>query len=440
MNDKKQSNMESKGKNIPKLRFPGFEGEWEVKKLGEISSVFQGYGFPEKYQGKTNGDIPFYKVSDISFSTDKGNKYILDAKNYIDKETLPLLHAKLIPIGSTIFAKIGEAIRKNNRAITKVPCLIDNNAAAIKAKENISLDEFLFYTMSQIELINYAGGVVPAVTKTAIESIQVPIPTLPEQQKIASCLSSLDGQISAEQSRLESLSQHKRGLMQQLFPQEGETVPKLRFPGFEGDWKVKKLGEIATFIVNNTFSRSELNYEKGDVINIHYGDVLIKFGSILDCSKELLPYITDNGKAKKASHNKLAEGDIVFADTAEDETVGKCTEILNVNGKCIVSGLHTIAIHPTISFSKGYLGHYLNSISYRNQLFKLMQGVKVTSISKSALSSTHLILPTLPEQEKIASCLTAIDKLITAQQERIEALKQHKRGLMQQLFPAVANE
>ena len=429
MNDKKQSNMESKGKNIPKLRFPGFEGEWEVKKLGEISSVFQGYGFPEKYQGKTNGDIPFYKVSDISFSTDKGNKYILDAKNYIDKETLPLLHAKLIPIGSTIFAKIGEAIRKNNRAITKVPCLIDNNAAAIKAIENISLDEFLFYTMSQIELINYAGGVVPAVTKTAIESIQVPFPTLPEQQKIASCLSSLDGQISAEQSRLESLSQHKRGLMQQLFPQEGETVPKLRFPGFEGEWEVEKIHDL--FEIRNGYTPSKATpeyWENGTIPWFRMEDIR-ENGNILYDSMQHISKSAIKG-------NKLFKANSIIVATSA--TIGEHA-LIKVDSMAN-QRFTNLAIKENYAqlLDTMYIYHYMfivDEICKKNTNMNAFASVDMKTFGNIPFS-----FPALPEQQKIASCLTAIDKLIAAQQERIEALKQHKRGLMQQLFPAVANE
>lgn len=206
------------GKTTPKLRFPGFEGEWEVKKLGEIADVLQGVGFPDKYQGKKNGELPFYKVGDISAAVDRGEIIISKAANYVDSSLLPTLHAKPIPVGSTIFAKIGEAIRSNKRIRTGVPCLIDNNAAAVKAK-NDDADVFLFYLMSQVNLADYSGGIVPSVNKSTIEAITVLIPHNPsEQQKIADCLSSLDEEISAQQQKVEALKEHKKGLMQKLFP------------------------------------------------------------------------------------------------------------------------------------------------------------------------------------------------------------------------------
>ena len=203
----------------PRLRFPGFEGEWEEKKIGEVAEVLQGFGFPDKYQGQKSGNLPFCKVSDISIAVDRGERTINWAANYVDYSLLPILHAKPIPVGATIFAKIGEAIRSNKRIKTQVPCLIDNNTAAVKAK-NDEADDFMFYLMSKVKLADYSGGIVPSVNKSTIESIPILLPpSLPEQQKIAFCLSSLDDLIAAESAKVEALKDHKKGLMQQLFPQ-----------------------------------------------------------------------------------------------------------------------------------------------------------------------------------------------------------------------------
>lgn len=203
----------------PRLRFPGFEGEWVEKKIGEVADVLQGFGFPDKYQGQKVGELPFCKVGDISVAVDRGERTIYRAANYVDYSLLPILHAKPIPVGATIFAKIGEAIRSNKRIKTGVPCLIDNNTAAVKAK-NGEIDDFMFYLMSKVKLADYSGGIVPSVNKSTIEIIPILFPPSPnEQQKIASCLSSLDDLIAAESAKVEALKDHKKGLMQQLFPQ-----------------------------------------------------------------------------------------------------------------------------------------------------------------------------------------------------------------------------
>lgn len=207
------------GETSPRLRFPGFSGDWEDLKISDVADVLQGYGFPDKYQGQKSGELPFCKVGDISAAVDKGERIITKAANYVDYSLLSTLHAKPIPVGSTIFAKIGEAIRSNKRIKTGVPCLIDNNAAAVKAK-NEDMDDFMFYLMSQIKLGDYSGGIVPSVNKSTIESIPILVPPIPaEQQKIASCLSALDDNIANEAVKFEVLKNHKKGLMQQLFPQ-----------------------------------------------------------------------------------------------------------------------------------------------------------------------------------------------------------------------------
>ena len=193
--------------------------------MRQIADVLQGYGFPERHQGQKTGDYPFYKVSDISNSVGKGKVFIDESANYINESVLTELRAKPIPQGTTIFAKIGEAIRLNRRAITTRPCLIDNNAAGLKRIEGKTIDMFLYFLMETISLIDYAGdGVVPAVNKSAIEGAAVVFPEIEEQKRIVSCLSALDELIAAQSDKVEALKTHKKGLMQQLFPSP-EEVP-----------------------------------------------------------------------------------------------------------------------------------------------------------------------------------------------------------------------
>ncbi|HQW36182.1 MAG TPA: restriction endonuclease subunit S, partial [Thermoflexales bacterium] len=213
------------GETQPRLRFPEFQnaGDWSEGRLGDIATVLQGYGFPERHQGQKSGNYPFYKVSDISRSLAAGKVFIEESANYVNESLLKELRAKPIPEGTTVFAKIGEAIRSNRRAITTVPCLIDNNAAGVKRIKGKATDMFIYLLMEQISLIDHAGGVVPAVNKSAIEEIAVKFPEPAEQERIASCLSSLDTLITAETQKHEALKTHKQGLMQQLFPSPEEV-------------------------------------------------------------------------------------------------------------------------------------------------------------------------------------------------------------------------
>lgn len=212
--------------------------------------------------------------------------------------------------------------------------------------------------------------------------------------------------------------------------------PRIRFRGFTEDWEQRKLGETFEYLQNNTLSRDSLNYKKPNVKNIHYGDILVKFDEILDGSSKDIPYINSEFDLSKFSKSLLRDGDIIFSDTAEDDTVGKAIELQNVNAPFILGGLHTIPCRPLIPFGKGYLGNFFNSNSYRMQLRPLVQGIKVSSISKSALKDTMIEYPkNLDEQEKIGSLFYHIAKMITLHQCKLKKLNLAKKSLLQKLFP-----
>ena len=200
------------------------------------------------------------------------------------------------------------------------------------------------------------------------------------------------------------------------------------------DWEVRKLGEVCAFLRTNTLSRNQLNDVNGDIHNIHYGDVLVKYPSIIDVQKQSIPFI--NSEDYKESMNDFIEdGDIVLADTAEDETVGKACEITNVGSEKILSGLHTMLIRPQKGlFSPWFLGYQVNSVSYRKQLNALVQGIKVCSLGKQAIANTYFAVPPLHEQHRIVSVLSLWDTAIEKQTALIEKLTLRKRGLMQQLL------
>ena len=213
-------------------------------------------------------------------------------------------------------------------------------------------------------------------------------------------------------------------------------VPKIRFKGFYDDWEQRKLGDVFMSLQNNTLSRAELNDEFGAAQSIHYGDVLIKYDEVLDVSKEPLSYIEKQSIADKFKTSYLQNGDVIIADTAEDETVGKCTEIEGLTDQKVISGLHTMPVRPNRKFASGFLGFYLNSAAYHDQLKPLMQGIKVTSISKGAMQDTVVKFPLdLKEQEQIGIYFSGIDNLITLHQRKLEKLKIIKKSMLENCFP-----
>lgn len=216
---------------------------------------------------------------------------------------------------------------------------------------------------------------------------------------------------------------------------EKKRKPSIRFKGFIDDWEQRKFSEIFIYLQNNSLSRADLNYEQGLVKNIHYGDVLIKFGEILDVEKAKIPFIS-NIEFNVNHASLLQNGDLVIADAAEDETVGKCSEIKGIDGISIVSGLHTIPCRPSKTFAAGYLGYYMNSSAYHDQLLPLIQGTKISSISKSALQNTDIIYPdSEKEQLQIGQFFQNLDNLISLNQRKYGKLINIKKAMIEKMFP-----
>lgn len=191
--------------------------------------------------------------------------------------------------------------------------------------------------------------------------------------------------------------------------------PRLRFSGFTDAWEKRQLGEVGDFsLKTNSLSRSFLGTE-GDVKNIHYGDILTKYSFVLEASDKSIPQII-NSKEEDYLGVKLQNGDLIFADAAEDYSVGKAVEITSITDEVIVSGLHTIVVRPLIKFADSYAGYYVNSDSFHNQLLPLIQGAKVSSISKSNLSKTFFSYPSYPEQTAIGTFFAQLDLAIALQE------------------------
>lgn len=201
------------------------------------------------------------------------------------------------------------------------------------------------------------------------------------------------------------------------------------------DWEQSSVADLFLHIRSNSLSRDCLNYEDGRIKNVHYGDVLVKLGEVTDAEADLLPFVNKDIELSVNPNVLLQSGDVVMADTAEDETAGKSTELINVKSD-VVAGLHTIVNRPKQRvFSAKYLGYFFNSTLYHTQLLPHMQGIKVLSLSKKAIDSTIVVYPKdKQEQSRIAEALSDIDKLIDSLSKMIEKKRLMKQGTMQQLL------
>ncbi len=249
-------------------------------------------------------------------------------------------------------------------------------------------------------------------------SLPIAVPLYPEQQKVADCLSSVDELIAAQARKLDALKTHKKGLMQQLFPREGETQPRLRFPEFQnaGEWKVQRLDELA-------------HYENGKA---HENDISENGRYIVVNSK----FISTEGDVRKFSNEGFCladEGDIlmVLSDVPNGRAIAKCyfvesDDLYTVNQRIC-------RIQPT-----KVNGRFLFYVLDRNSYFlDFDDGIKQTNLRKEDVVGFPLCVPPRQaEQQCIATCLSSLDALITSETQKLEALKTHKKGLMQQLFPS----
>lgn len=218
------------------------------------------------------------------------------------------------------------------------------------------------------------------------------------------------------------------------------TMSKVKMPRISTNtstsvFSQKTFGEVFGYLANNTFSRDQLSSRISSYMNVHYGDILVKYGETLDVAKDEIPFISANEIDKAKQFPILNNGDVIIADTAEDETVGKCTEIVNTGGVKIIAGLHTMACRPKEKFASGFLGFYLNSPKYHDQLLPLMQGTKVTGVSKTAILDTKLLYPSYEEQKSLVHFLTTLNRAISENELEIAKLQDIKKAYRSMLFP-----
>lgn len=260
---------------------------------------------------------------------------------------------------------------------------------------------------------------------TSFQAVKCRLPVKQEQKRIADFLKKLDERIEKQRELVENLKKYKRGLSDKLFGENGITE----------EWTTVPFSEAFELLQNNTFSRDEMTTKSGIVHNIHYGDILIKYDAVINLSKSNVPYIrSDVGLSKFSKHSYLRDGDIVIADTAEDYTVGKSVEMAEIAEEKVLSGLHTIPCRPKLSFAPMYLGYFINSKMFRTQMLPLIQGTKVSSISKSEILKTAVIFPSYEMQSRIASMLFALDQKIDICNACARELVRIKEALLQQLF------
>ena len=407
----------------PKLRFPGFDEPWEENELShylvENTERNRGLAFGKEDVLSVSGE--YGVINQIAF---QGRSFAGESvADYHVVETDDIVYTKsplkanpygIIKVNKGIPGIVSTLYAVYHPLNTVAPRFVDLYFA-----NNLRLNKFLK------PLVNIGAKHDMKVNNSFVLTGTVVFPSIGEQQKLVDFFAKLDRRIEAQRKIVEALKKYKRGLSDSLFAHISQS----------SGCKIVKLGDAFDLLQNNTFSREDLTSELSTVQNIHYGDVLIKYGAIVNIAEDKPPYIKPDIELKKfSSTSYLCDGDIVFADTAEDYTVGKATEIAGANGLSVLSGLHTIPCRPLIKFHPMYLGYYFNSSLFRIQIYPLVQGTKVSSISKGELVKASVYVPALEVQKRIALLLYSMDCRIAMEERKNSALIMARAALLQQLF------
>ena len=383
---------------VPALRFPEFQDTegWKEYKLKNLCEIGNG----KDYKHLSSGNIPLYGSGGYMTSVDDflydGESVCIGRKGTIDKPIF--LTGKFWTVDTLFYTH----------------------------SFNNCLPKFLYLIFQKINWYKYneAGG-IPSLSKTTIGEINVFAPVgkkgeLKEQQKIADCLSSLDELIEATTQKVETLKEHKKGLMQRLFPAEGKNAPDLRFPEFQGmkEWKKTYIyEECPNPYSGGTPKTTEKKYYGGNIPFIRSAEIG-KDKTELSITQEGL----NNSSAKM-----IQKGDLLIAlygANSGDMAISKIDGAINQAILCLKAKSNNLFIY------------YALLKKQKDIVSKYLQGGQ-GNLSGEIIKSIDFYIPQGIEQQKIADCLSSLDELIDATSRKVEILKEHKKGLMQQLFPKI---
>lgn len=408
---------------VPKLRFPEFQdaGAWEEIPFGNIIKVNSGKGF--KASEYSNVGIRLLQIENVGYGTTKWN----ENTTYLPI-SYTLEYPELVLQEGDIILALNRPVTNNELKIARLPkhdepSLLYQRVGKLELLSDSLIDEFVFQICQRFIKVfvikQSIGSDQPFISLRDLYAQKFTIPTPLEQQKIADCLSSIDERITAQTQKLDALKAHKKGLMQQLFPAEGETIPKLRFPEFQdaGEWEEKGLGDICKTFSGGTPTTTKKEFYEGDI-------PFIRSGEIAQDKTEL--FLTSEG-LENSSAKLVKKGTVLVAlygANSGDVALAKLDGAINQAILCLESKVNNSFLYQFLALKKNWI------------ISTYLQGGQ-GNLSGNIIKSARLSFPKEKEQQKIADCLSSIDELITAHAQKIDTLKAHKKGLMQQLFPAL---
>jgi type I restriction enzyme S subunit len=420
--------MNKNNKIFPKLRFPEFTNDagWEITTIGDLGSFYYGKSAP-KWSLAEDAPTPCVRYGELYSKFDAIISDVTSRTN-IDSKNLRFSKG-----GEILIPRVGEIaidFAKNCSYLPLANIAIGEMISVFETKENPLFYTYYFRTLWKEFATVVEGQNVKNLYYVNLEPLVICKPQVPEQQKIAECLSSLDELIAASAEKLDALKEHKKGLMQNLFPAEGELTPKLRFPEFAngGEWEEKPLRTLAKKIVDKNID--------GLITDVFTN-------SAIDGIVDQREYF-DKDIANKNNLNNyfiVDIGDYVYNPRISNiAPVGPISKNKTMR-KGAMSPLYTVFRFYNIK--NEFFEYYFKSNHWYTSIKKAANtGARFDrmSITDSSFMDIPVLSPEQPEQQKIAECLSSLDEIIERQGELIDALKKHKRGLMQGLFPAPSGE
>lgn len=373
--------------------------------------------------------IPIISVSEIR----EGFIRVTDDTPCVTEETFSRLNKYALSANDIVFARKGSVDRSAVIPDETQRYFLGSDGIRIRFDQSVVRPDLMLYIFQspatkQFLIQSAYGTTMAGLNEKILSSLEFYLPdTVDEQERIARILTDLDKQFTITEELIAKKMAIKQGVMHELL------TGKKRLPGFSGEWPTFVFGELFDFIPNNAFTRAQMS-DSGKVKNIHYGDILTKYGAYVDGGSDSIPYISKEvDLARFVDRCYLQSGDIIIADTAEDEAVGKALEVVNVDCP-ILAGQHTLLCRPKIRFADKFLGYYLNAACYHDQLLPYIVGTKVSSVSKASVAQTKLVVPEYEEQQAIAEILSSMDSEIEALEQKLAKYRQLKQGMMQQLL------
>lgn len=388
-------------------------------RLGDVCSFFSGTGFPNIYQGQKTGKYPIYKVGDISKNVLLGNRELIFSDNYIDDDTVKAIKGTVLPPKTVVFAKIGEALKLNRRAITGCYCLIDNNAMGILADNSVLDELYFYYFMCSVDLQHYCESTaVPSVRKARISEIEIPLPPLDEQLRIAAVLDKVSDLIAKRRAQLDKLDELVKAQFVEMFG-DPERNPK--------HWPVLSMNQTCKVGSSKRIYKSEHTSNGIPFLRVSNLTDLINTGMStpdLYIPEELYNELKNQGQVPTA-------GDILLTSRG---TLGQCYIVKKNDEFYFQDGMISWLSNFSDCITPLYLSYLFAMPGFRRQIESIQAGTTVSYLSISMINRLSVMLPTMELQISFSSFVKHTDGMKLTIQQSLDKLEMLKKTLMQGYF------